>query len=93
MTMARQSFVRSGGERGASVETLRGSGADFEGKAIVKRGDGDGVSCGCFGSSVRNENAQMCKHFKAGLTLDTCYLITGYRRSFSVDQRALPLCV
>lgn len=52
-SMARPSFVKSGGERGASVETLRGRGADFEGMAIVKRGDGDGVSCGCFGTSVR----------------------------------------
>jgi hypothetical protein len=55
LSMARQSFVRSGGERGASVETLRGKKADFEGTAIVKRGDGDGVSCGCFGSSVRTD--------------------------------------
>lgn len=40
---------RSGGERGADVETLRGtSGADFEGSASVKRGDG-GIGCGCFG--------------------------------------------
>lgn len=52
------SFVRSGGQRGASMETLRGTnGADFEAKAgKVERGNGTSVGCGCFGSagSVRN---------------------------------------
>jgi hypothetical protein len=43
--------ARSSGERGADVETLRGtSGADFEGNATIKRGDG-GDGCGCFGGS------------------------------------------
>lgn len=46
-------WYRSGGNRGASVETLRGThGADFEGNAIVKRGKGAGITCNCFGSSV-----------------------------------------
>lgn len=44
LAAARASFVRSRGQSGASVETLRGtSGADFEGYATVRRGDGDGV--------------------------------------------------
>ncbi|KAL7529560.1 hypothetical protein ACHAWF_003023 [Thalassiosira exigua] len=38
---ARASFVRNRGRSGASVETLRGTaGADFEGSARVRRGDG-----------------------------------------------------
>lgn len=41
-------FYRSGGDRGATVETLRGQhGADFEGYALVHRGETGG--CGCFG--------------------------------------------
>jgi len=45
------SFRRSGGERGADIDTLRGThGPDFEGYATIKRaGGGMGVSCGCFG--------------------------------------------
>lgn len=43
------SFVRSKGQRGADVETLRGtSGANYEGEAKVKRG-GSNNGCGCFG--------------------------------------------
>ena len=46
------SFVlSSGGQRGASVETLRGThGADFEGCATVKRGN-ERPLCGCFDKS------------------------------------------
>lgn len=45
---------RSGGERGADVETLRGNhGADFEAEAIVNRGGP--VGCGCFGGSDMKE--------------------------------------
>jgi len=41
---ARASFYRSKGDRGASVETLRGSnGADFESYATVHRGDAEGL--------------------------------------------------
>ena len=40
---------RSGGDRGASVDLLRGTkGADFEAEGQVRRG-GAGVGCGCFG--------------------------------------------
>lgn len=51
------SFRRSGGERGADVNTLRGThGPDFEGYAIIKRsGDVVGVSCDCFG---RNDDSK-----------------------------------
>lgn len=43
----------SGGQRGASVETLRGKhGADFEGTATVKRGN-ERPLCHCFEKSVR----------------------------------------
>ncbi len=32
------------------METLRGThGPDFEGEAIINRGDDDGIACGCFG--------------------------------------------
>lgn len=53
---ARASFVRTRGQSGASVETLRGtSGADFEGYANVHRGAGSGdeffdMSLCCFAS-------------------------------------------
>lgn len=51
---ARQSFVRSRGKSGASVETLRGNGSDFEGYATVERGGEDGADafdlCGCLPS-------------------------------------------
>ena len=47
---------RSGGERGADVETLRGTnGADFEGYGIINRPDAGLVGCGCFGG---NDNKQ-----------------------------------
>lgn len=43
-------FRKSDGEKGADIETLRGShGAEYEGRAIIKRSGGVGVSCGCFG--------------------------------------------
>lgn len=43
-------FRKSGGEKGADINTLRGShGPDFEGIATIARGGGIGVSCGCFG--------------------------------------------
>lgn len=43
---ARRSFFRSSGQRGASVETLRGStGADFEGIAKINRGAAPSTFC------------------------------------------------
>lgn len=46
---ARASFVRSGGQRGATCENLRGtSGADFESQGDVFRGQSPG-GCFCFG--------------------------------------------
>jgi hypothetical protein len=92
LSIARQSFVKSGGQRGASVETLRGThGADFENKAVVTRGGGEGVFCGCFGSSVSLEKVVVS--IISGLASNWIYLIAGFRRSFSVDQRAVSLCV
>lgn len=46
-------FIRSGGDRGASVETLRGKhGANFEGTAIIRRPGGSGTACFClFGNT------------------------------------------
>lgn len=45
-----QSFRRSGGERGADVETLRGThGPEFEAEAIINRAGDTGIGCGCFG--------------------------------------------
>lgn len=58
-TRARNSFIRSKGERGADVDTLRGNtGADFEGEAIVIRGQtGFGLfSCFDFGRRKSNNN-------------------------------------
>mmetsp|Transcript_47994 Transcript_47994/g.58112 ORF Transcript_47994/g.58112 Transcript_47994/m.58112 type:complete len:221 (-) Transcript_47994:199-861(-) len=56
---ARLSFFRSSGERGASVEVLRGStGADFEAKAQVVRTDVSGLSCGCFGGKGGSESKE-----------------------------------
>lgn len=48
-------FDRSGGERGADINTLRGShGPDFEGCATITRADGVGLSCSCFGKDDAN---------------------------------------
>jgi hypothetical protein len=53
------SFRRSGGERGADVETLRGvSGADFEGYATITRGEGGGC---CSGGSDNSEKLILMK--------------------------------
>ena len=47
---------RSHGQRGADVETLRGtSGANYEGEAKVKRGGSNNGFCGCFGGSSDGE--------------------------------------
>ena len=47
LTRMGESFKRSGGQRGADVETLRGTqGADFEGRAQVVRGEAWG-DCPC----------------------------------------------
>lgn len=49
VSRARQSFMRSHGDRGADVKTLRGkTGADFEGEARVTRGNRSAF-CSCFG--------------------------------------------
>jgi hypothetical protein len=41
---------RSGGERGATIEDLRGTqGADFEDKASVRRVQAGSSGCGCMG--------------------------------------------
>lgn len=48
-------FRKSGGERGADINTLRGShGPDFEGCATITRADGVGLSCSCFGKDDAN---------------------------------------
>lgn len=56
-----QSFRRSSGDRGADVETLRGThGADFEGVAVIQRGGIDG-GCGCFGGKDTKEKLLLIK--------------------------------
>jgi len=52
------SFRRSGGDRGADIDTLRGThGPDFEGYAKINRAGSVGVSCGCFnGNSNSNKD-------------------------------------
>ena len=51
-----QQHIRSHGQRGADVETLRGtSGANYEGEAKVKRGGSNNGFCGCFGGSSDGE--------------------------------------
>jgi len=46
------SLNRSHGERGADVETLRGTtGANYEGEAKVSRGGSSNGLCGCLGGS------------------------------------------
>lgn len=55
-----QSFRRSGGERGADVESLRGTtGPDFEAEAIINRGGPGG--CGCMGGSSAKEQLLLIK--------------------------------
>jgi hypothetical protein len=47
--------LRSGGERGADVQTIRGTrGAEFEGIAQVLRGESGMIECGCFGGKHEN---------------------------------------
>jgi hypothetical protein len=51
---------RSGGERGADVESLRGTaGPDFEAEAIINRGGPGG--CGCLGGSSAKEQLLLIK--------------------------------
>jgi len=51
------SFRRSGGDRGADINTLRGkNGPDFEGYATIRRAGNNGISCGCFGGSGNNDD-------------------------------------
>lgn len=84
--------MKSGGQRGASIETLRGThGADFENMAVVKRGGDEGILCGCFGSSVSFEKVVV--PIISRLASHSIYLIAGFRPSFSVDQRAVSLRV
>jgi len=50
------SFARTHGQRGADVDTLRGtSGANYEGEAKVKRGGSNNGFCGCFAGSGDGE--------------------------------------
>ena len=43
-------FDRSGGDRGADIDTIRGThGPDFEGYGTIHRAGGVGVTCSCFG--------------------------------------------
>lgn len=50
------SFRRSGGDRGADLDTLRGTyGPEFEGYAKINRAGGAGLSCGCFGGSSKDD--------------------------------------
>ena len=51
---------RSGGDRGADLDTLRGThGPDFEAYAKINRAGGAGISCGCFGSSKDDKNEKI----------------------------------
>jgi hypothetical protein len=50
-------ILRSGGERGADVQTIRGTrGAEFEGIAQVLRGESGMIECGCFGGKHENDD-------------------------------------
>ena len=54
-------MFRSGGDRGADVETLRGTtGADWEGRAVLARDQG-GVICGCFGGGGDEDRLLLIK--------------------------------
>jgi hypothetical protein len=51
-----QCAIRSGGDRGADLDTLRGThGPDFEGYAKINRSGGAGISCSCFGGSSKDD--------------------------------------
>ena len=53
-------FGRSGGQRGASVDSLRGTnGADFESGASVERCGGEGLSFSFFGGSSVSKNTAL----------------------------------
>eukprot|EP00529_Nitzschia_sp_RCC80_P032719 CAMPEP_0113492830 /NCGR_PEP_ID=MMETSP0014_2-20120614/28280_1 /TAXON_ID=2857 /ORGANISM="Nitzschia sp." /LENGTH=231 /DNA_ID=CAMNT_0000386677 /DNA_START=112 /DNA_END=807 /DNA_ORIENTATION=- /assembly_acc=CAM_ASM_000159 len=56
--MRSMSFRRSGGDRGADINTLRGTnGPGFEGYAVVNRSN-EVVLCGCFGGGSGGDNAE-----------------------------------
>jgi hypothetical protein len=56
------SLYRSGGDRGADIETLRGTnGPDFEGYAVINRADGAGVCCTCGGGKDLKEKILLVK--------------------------------
>mmetsp|Transcript_31005 Transcript_31005/g.34298 ORF Transcript_31005/g.34298 Transcript_31005/m.34298 type:complete len:215 (+) Transcript_31005:65-709(+) len=58
-TKLAQSFKRSGGERGAGLEDLRGThGADFEEECTIKRGNS---GCGCLGNNKNSINLVLVK--------------------------------
>lgn len=53
-------FDRSDGDRGADIDTLRGtSGPDFEGYAVINRADGFGVCCTCFGGGDKDQKEKI----------------------------------
>jgi hypothetical protein len=56
LTSSHYSNYRTHGQRGADVDTLRGtSGANYEGEAKVKRGGSNNGFCGCFAGSGDEE--------------------------------------
>jgi hypothetical protein len=55
-SIARRSFIRSNGDRGANVEALRGThGADFEGTAKIMRGGARGGLFCCGGNDKKEK--------------------------------------
>ena len=64
---------RSHGQRGADVETLRGtSGANYEGEAKVNRGGKNSGFCGCLGGDSDGEPVS----FESNLQIGRIYLLT-----------------
>jgi hypothetical protein len=58
--LLRPRFHRSNGDRGADIDTLRGTnGPDFEGYAVINRPDGFGVCCTCFGGGGKNKKEEI----------------------------------
>jgi len=73
LTLRFSPLKRSHGQRGADVETLRGtSGANYEGEAKVNRGGKNSGFCGCLGGNSDGEPVS----FESNLQIGRIYLLT-----------------
>jgi hypothetical protein len=78
-------IFRSGGDRGADINTLRGTnGPDFEGYATINRADGIFVVCNCFGGSKKDKKEKI-------LLIKGPYLFVFAKESDTAPKYAIEL--